>query len=171
MTCDGTELHGESYTPIVLRFLNWPRQVRSRLGALKLAGWLPPKVRDYQNHLRPVAEQLQYYAPGSGSPMRVHDAASGQEIDVYIELAWIQNDIRGIPSTTDGRSPPCLQGGCNGCHTEGCTISGYGATIMPGIRTMYTRMTDDIYIYTRIHFTYIDTQFYIYTFYVYKMYV
>lgn len=48
-TCDGTEVEkGVSYTPLVIRVLNFPPQVRSLLGNLKLVGFLPPHVTDYQ---------------------------------------------------------------------------------------------------------------------------
>jgi len=42
-----------------------------------------------------------------------------------------QNDIRGLPSTTCGKAPPCIIGGCNACHFKGFTGGGGGNT-MPG---------------------------------------
>ena len=48
-TDDGTEVEKNvSYTPLVIRILNFPPQLRSLLGNLKLVGFLPPHVTDYQ---------------------------------------------------------------------------------------------------------------------------
>ena len=47
-TCDGTEIEKNvSYTPLVIRILNWAPQLRSLLGNLKLVGYLPPGVTSY----------------------------------------------------------------------------------------------------------------------------
>jgi hypothetical protein len=43
-----------------------------------------------------------------------------------------QNDIRGLPSSTCGKNPPCLRGGCNGCEVRGVTVKGCKSTLMPG---------------------------------------
>lgn len=92
---------------------------------------------------------------------QVFDAFSQREIEVYLVLIWtqvwshcrvllhipnyllgvflfflpehfsFQNDIRGLPSTTCGKAPPCRIGGCNACHYEGYTGGG-GSNTMPG---------------------------------------
>lgn len=56
-------------------------------------------------------------------------------------LKFSQNDIRGLPSTTCGRSPPSLVGGCNACCIRGVgkTDSGASAVVMPGA-VMYLRL-------------------------------
>ena len=61
--------------------------MRSMLGNLKLFGFLPPGVKNYNAHLRPVIEQLAKHCPGPGGvPIRVRDGFSGEDIDVYLVL-------------------------------------------------------------------------------------
>jgi hypothetical protein len=79
----------------------------------------------------PLVEQLARHRPGA-EPILVQDSFSDQQIEVFIYLAWVQNDIRGIPSTTCGRSPPCKVGGCNGCVLDGFTVKDIPGTFMPG---------------------------------------
>ena len=47
-------------------------------------------------------------------------------------VLYLQNDIRGLPSTTGGSHPPCLAGGCHYCEIEGFTVPGAKGTYMPG---------------------------------------
>jgi hypothetical protein len=91
VTCDGTEVEkGVSYTPVVLRLLNLPPQLRHPLGNLKLAAFFPPKIQSYDAHLQPFVEQLARHQPNGGEPIRCWDAASGSEIQVYTGLTWTQ---------------------------------------------------------------------------------
>jgi hypothetical protein len=121
----------KSFTPLVIRFNNMVPGMRHLLGNLKMVGFLPPHVKNYNAHLRPFVEQVARHSPGR-TPIKVFDAFSGTHIDVYLMIAWCQNDIRGIPSTTSGKSPPCLIGGCNACEVVGRTVKGHHGTIMPG---------------------------------------
>ena len=109
--------------------------------------------------LEPFVQQVAKYAPDSGSRgMKIHDSFSGKDIRIFLYLAWcqvitnhmlifsyelerlscgdhavaMQNDIRGLPSTTCGSHPPCLTGGCHFCDIGGLTIPNAKGTYMPG---------------------------------------
>ena len=84
-----------SYTPIVSMFLNWPPALRQLLASIWLFGILPPKVKDYQQMLLPVVEQLEKYAPGpDGEDLNVWDADTETHRDVRVLMALVLNDMQ-----------------------------------------------------------------------------
>ena len=88
------------------------------LGSIWLLGYMPPRVRNYQNMLRPVVDMFAQYAPGK-DPMVIFDASLGVEVTKWLVCAVLVNDIRGVPNATCGKSPPCLVGSCNMCNVGG----------------------------------------------------
>jgi hypothetical protein len=120
-----------SYTPIVCEFLNWPPVLRSLLASLWMVGIMPPKVKDYQEMLKPVVEQFAKYAPGpTGEDMHVRDADTDSDRAMRLMLAKIINDIRAVPCGTCGKHPPCYVGSCNFCKQCGRRI--HGRTVLGG---------------------------------------
>ena len=114
--------------------------------------------------LEPFVQQVAKYSPDSGRGIKIFDSFSGENIRIFLYLAWcqvkthhrlrlvsyvferlsygdvrlscmhvaLQNDIRGLPSTTCGSHPPCLTGGCHFCDIGGLTIPNAKGTYMPG---------------------------------------
>ena len=133
-SCDGVEIRKKSsYTPIALKCLSLPPKIRGLLASIWLVGCLPPKVKDYKSFLRPVVEAFARHAPGR-EPIRVHDASrGGAPAEVFVAIAWTVNDIRGVPTTTCGRQPPCYVGPCNMCQVVGMRPNkSPGSIIVPG---------------------------------------
>ena len=83
--------------------------------------------------LRPLVEMFAARAPHTGEPLRVPSAsADGTEVHIYLVVAWTANDIRAIPSTTCGASPPAYVGSCNMCEQKGVRPHGLNTTVIPG---------------------------------------
>jgi hypothetical protein len=139
LSCDGVEVRKESLTPLVAKCLSLPPKVRGLLSHMFLLAAFPRRVRDYNSFLRPAVEQFARHAPGR-EPIRVEDAsAGGAAVDVFVAIVWTVNDIRGVPSTTCGRQPPCFVGPCNTCDIAGIrprcpedTWKMKGSVILPG---------------------------------------
>jgi hypothetical protein len=130
---DGVEVTKKtSYTPIVAKLLNLPAEMRGLLSSIWLLGYMPPYVKDYQAFLQPIADMFAAHAPSEGEPLTVFNVARGQEEDINLVLAWNINDIRAVPSTTCGKSPPCYVGSCNMCAQQGIRLAGQPRTILPG---------------------------------------
>ena len=93
---------------------------------------MPPKVKSYQNLLRPVAEMFARYAPDKEIPLTVMDASTELRRRIWLVLLWTVNDIRGVPGATMGRAPPCYIGPCNCCKIPGMRPCKLTRTVMPG---------------------------------------
>ena len=103
---------------------------------------MPPKVKNYENMLRPVVDQLAKHAPG-GEPIRVYNAATGEHEEWFLVLAFNMNDIRAVPIGTCGKNPPCITGSCNACdvcgqyHRKTTVVPGAVRLLTPGKRMVY----------------------------------
>jgi hypothetical protein len=126
-----THLSQVTYTPIVGLFLNWPPDLRSLLASIWMFGIMPPKVKDYQQMLLPIVEQLAKYAPGpTGEDLDVYDADTAADRALRLLLVSIMNDIRAVPCGTCGKHPPCYVGTCNFCKQCGRRV--HGRTVLGG---------------------------------------
>ena len=99
------------------------------LANIWLLGYFPPKVKNYQSMLQPLVDMFAKHAPG-GEPITAYDAHLDMEVDKFIVCAWLNNDIRGVPNATCGKSPPALVGSCNFCCQEGQRHR--HTTVLPG---------------------------------------
>ena len=99
------------------------------LGAIWLLGYMPPNVKNYQSMLQPVVDMFAKHAPGA-EPIEVYDAHQEKNDQKWVVLAWINNDIRGVPNATCGKAPPALVGSCNMCCQEGQRH--LRTTVLPG---------------------------------------
>jgi|LakMenEpi03Aug12_release.lakeMendotaPanAssembly.Ray.scaffolds.fasta_scaffold94661_4 hypothetical protein len=116
LTADGTETHKNlSVTPVTSKILNLRGRLRSLLSNIRLHAVLPPKVKDYNGLLRPVAEEFYNHRPNGGKPIRLLHPTKGTPVHLYVVLAWMVNDIRGQMYVTGGHSPPCYEGSCAMC--------------------------------------------------------
>ena len=79
--------------------------------------------------LQPLVDMFSRHAPG-GEPISVYDAHLDVEVNKFVVCAWINNDIRGVPNATCGKSPPALVGSCNFCCQEGQRHR--NTTVLPG---------------------------------------
>ena len=112
-------------------FLNFPPVLRSLLASIWMFGIMPPKVKDYQQMLLPVVEQLAKFMPGpDGEDLRVWDADKEEWLDLRLILAQIINDIRAVPCGTCGKHPPCYVGSCNFCKQCGRRV--HSRTVLGG---------------------------------------
>ena len=94
-----------------------------------LLGYMPPKVRNYQNMFKPLVDMYRKLAPDKEG-IEVFDAALGKNVRKWLVCAWLTNDVRGVPNATCGKAPPCLVGSCNMC-----TVGGHyhlATTVVPG---------------------------------------
>ena len=99
------------------------------LQSILLLGFLPPKVRSYQNMLLPVVQQFARHGPGQ-EPVVVRHPNTGLDLKVFVVHAYNMNDIRGVPLATCGGHPPRLVGSCNRCHVAG--QHHHKTTVIPG---------------------------------------
>jgi hypothetical protein len=99
------------------------------LGAIWLLGYMPPKVKNYQSMLQPLVDMFAKHAPGE-TPIDVYDAYKEEDAQKWVVVAWLNNDIRGVPNATCGKCPPALVGSCNMCHQEGQVHR--RTTVLPG---------------------------------------
>ena len=99
---DGVEVRKNiSYTPVTLNILNLPGELRGALGTMLLLGLFPPKIKDYNAMMRPIVDMFIDVGPGgAGAPV-------GDQV-VYLALAWILSDSRGVPSCCAGKQAPAL---------------------------------------------------------------
>jgi hypothetical protein len=101
-------------------FLNYPPILRNLLECIWLFGILPPHVKDYQQMLLPLVDQLAKYQPGPlGEDLTVYDADLEAETSHRLIMAFVLNDIRAVPSGTCGKHPPAYVGSCNFCKQVG----------------------------------------------------
>jgi len=70
------------------------------------------------------------------APAQVFDADTGTMRDVYFVCAWINNDIRGVPNATCGRSPPCNVGACTYCKVPGGKYGGTSCVLPGAVRAL-----------------------------------
>ena len=70
------------------------------------------------------------------APAQVFDADTGTVRDVYFVCAWINNDIRGVPNATCGRSPPCNVGACTYCKVPGGKYGGTSCVLPGAVRAL-----------------------------------
>ncbi len=94
-----------------------------------LLGYMPPKVRSYQNMFKPLVDMYRKLAPGKEG-IEVFDAALGKDVRKWLVCAWLTNDVRGVPNATCGKAPPCLVGSCNMCTVGGRYHR--ATTVVPG---------------------------------------
>ena len=126
---DGVELSKRvTYTPCTTKLLNWGKDLRGLLGSIWLLAYFPPKVQNYQAMLRPLVEMFARHQPGK--PPLLITREGFPVLKIWYMVAFNMADIRGLPTTTCGSSPPCFVGGCNWCHQPGIRV--HGRTIMPG---------------------------------------
>ena len=120
MTADGTEVKkNRSFTPVTSKILNLPSRLRSRMSNIQLHAVFPESVKDYNSLLRPVALQLQERRPGGGNPIRIRHPRTGARMHLYVQLAYLVNDLRGGPACTGGTHPPAIEGSCVECKVRG----------------------------------------------------
>ena len=98
-------------------------------GSIWLLGYMPPKVKNYQNMLKPLVDMYAKYAPGN-QHIDVHDSHLGTSVKKWVICAFLTNDVRGVPNATCGKSPPCLVGTCNMCNVGGHYHR--ATTVVPG---------------------------------------
>ena len=138
---DGVEVRkNTSYTPVTLKILNLPGELRGALGTMLLLGLFPPKIKDYNAMMRPIVDMFIDVGPG-GAGARVGDKV------IYLALAWILNDSRGVPSCCSGKQAPAFCGSCVLCVVQG--QQHHTTTILPGavrllplnhpLRTLYAK--------------------------------
>lgn len=134
---DGVEVEKNvSYTPCTAEVLNLEPQVRSLLGSIWLLALFPPHVRDYQSMFLPLVNMYKELAPG-GRGVKVWDAYQQRTRTIYVVLAWIVNDIRGVPNSSCGSYAPCYVGSCVWCKVRGVKVHRKTAIILPGTVTQF----------------------------------
>lgn len=132
---DGVEVqeHG-SYTPVTAEVLNLPPTIRRLLGSIWFLALFPPHVKSYQDMFKPLVDMYAALHP-DGWGVRVWDAHQKRTRTIYVVLAWIVNDIRGVPNTGCGSQPPCYVGSCVWCTVRGVRAHTKTAIILPGTVT------------------------------------
>jgi hypothetical protein len=126
---DGVEVRKNvTYTPVTMKMLNMPGDMRGALGTMLFVALFPPKVKNYNAMMRPIVDMLIDLEPrGVGITV-------GQLV-MHVALAWILNDTRGVPSCCCGKQPPAFCGSCVRCVVQG--QKHHTATILPGaVRTL-----------------------------------
>jgi hypothetical protein len=126
---DGVEVRKlVSYTPVTLKLLNMPGDMRGALGTMLFVALFPPKVKNYNAMMRPIVDMFIDLEP-RGRGIAVGDKA------IHVAVAWILNDSRGVPTTCCGKQPPAHCGACVRCVVQGQTH--HTATTLPGaVRTL-----------------------------------
>lgn len=114
--------------------LNLSPDVRKLLGSIWFLALFPPHVKSYQDMFKPLVDMYASLRPG-GSGVRVWDAHQRRVRTIYVVLAWIVNDIRGVPNTGCGSHPPCYVGSCMLCTVRGVRVHAKTAIILPGTVT------------------------------------
>jgi hypothetical protein len=126
---DGVEVRKNvSYTPVTLKLLNLPGDMRGALGTMLFVALFPPKVKNYNAMMRPIVDMFVDLEP-RGRGIAVGDQA------IHVALAWILNDTRGVPTCCCGKQAPALCGACVRCVVQGQTH--HTAVTLPGaVRTL-----------------------------------
>jgi hypothetical protein len=126
---DGVEVRKNiSYTPVTLKLLNLPGDMRGALGTMLFVALFPPKVKDYNAMMRPIVDMFIDLEPrGPGIPV-------GNQA-IHVAVAWILNDTRGVPTCCCGKQAPAHCGSCVRCVVQGQTH--HTSTTLPGaVRTL-----------------------------------
>ena len=104
------------------------------MGSIWFLALFPPHVRNYQAMFKPLVDMYAELHP-SGSGLRVWDVHQKRLRTIYVVLAWIINDIRGVPHSAAGSAPPCYVGSCVWCTVRGVRACKGGSIILPGTVT------------------------------------
>ena len=131
LCADGVEVkkrQDATYTPVTAKLLNWAPDLRRLNTSIMLLAYFPPHPIDYGEMLSPIADTFALHQPG-GTAIPV-SIGTRREEDVWLVLANVLSDIRGIPACTGGSNPPCKVGSCNHCEVRGLRAS--NRTILPG---------------------------------------
>jgi len=136
-----------SLTPILIRILNLPLWLRSRVEFVWLWALIPgPKpFKCSEMYLEFLVPELKELANGIIIPF---DAHSGEyNVRRKVHLLFTVNDLRAVPKLNGQKQSPSRVGACNICHQVGFKLGPY--PIYPGsisyiLRVLYDGSTEEI---------------------------
>ena len=115
-----------AFTPNVCQMLNWPPGLRTCFGGMLLFAVFPPKVKNYYLFYTTVLEYNKNLwwktAEGEGKGLLCYDAFLQKEVRWYMRVAWVLEDVRGMPNPTGSKQAPAIVGACSICGVRGSKL-------------------------------------------------
>ena len=130
LTADGVEVvKNVSYTPVILKVLNLPAELRTMMANIRMVAVLPPGVVDYNSVLRPIAADFARHMQKGGTPIITRHPRTNMLLHLFVHLTYTLNDVRGVPTVTCNHHAPCYIGSCVFCKVRG--IRRHDRTVLP----------------------------------------
>lgn len=107
--------HGPSATPLVLKNLNLPPDIRTHSNFLIPLGLIPGNPKDMASYLYPFEDELVHLAHG----VQVYSAADDGMITLHAYNILNEGDIRAIEKLLNINGVNSFAGACRSCEIQG----------------------------------------------------